>query len=1081
MALAEKIRPFTEQAMKIEVAPWIQDYVVDMEELYTELTLEKVHYRLQGEKTIVVDDYKKLFTKCLVKTLGNRDDDHQYWSGSSSFKPVSLVPENKNSNWDNYSGDDSHNNSGSDSCCLCIGSGKSKNKKKRSPKKASLKTQSTQSDDIGEKILAKGDPGMGKTTWCKKVAWDWAKGLFHTMSIVFFVFLKLVKPGATIENIIIEQNLYMKGLNISGNRIENIIKVFGNRCLLILDGLDEQALGINKDVLKIIRGEKKMNCNILVTSRPHSTKRIEKYFPVILRVEGFTYNKAEQFASKILSDKKSIKAVLNFNPQDFRNDVPIHKCPILLSFLCLLVRENAIDLSTTDMHVGEIYFRMVLCLYKKFTIRKGISFEISEFNRITMLIGKLAYDTLLSGNPLLRRSEVLTEVGPDAFDYGLLIGHEDAHRLIKDETADIYITFSHRSIQEFLGAFFFVWLADEGADFTSVNFTTAKIPIFLTDPLFLKFCLWFLNSNDKHKNLKNASKVYEYLTDECVNVMNYSHLETKHIARKYPALDISSALETNDQLRLNFCRDILAKCDKVSHITADSLDVCEWMLMTSNLKAVKVFECNETEVNLSYLQNEQKSVTSEKLSSSDVSAKLERLEVIDLSAPLRLHLDNPSKSLTEQCNAKSTTLHVECRHRYRENQFSSVEHFDFIDLSMDKSTTYELSKLVKKDLLKWVTHLSLSECVGIRGNFYIFFQSLLPQLKHLNLLKTNLDECDLKALCLACNGNKKTLPNLTSLCLSVPFDLGTQSVSDNLATLPWPRLKEFYLHTHETGFMDRDDFLYLTLNEEKLPNLSCIGIQHDMAVVPLRPISILHHVEHLLLYNSILPGDFQDTLMNFSTLELLSCAGVSKYLSIFLHQGTLSLKTLVLSNCSLDSSNLADLAQASTEGRLPHLKQLYLHKIDLTGSKLFRLFHGMSSWNKLITLDIRNNWGISTDNLTHFMTMVQTNGCLGSLQELGIDSYPSVDTVWPCLKSLYLSSCTTNELRNILDGVKRGCFPAFRAICVDNFERYDAVLLHDLLKRNIHCHKAEAPFYNPFTRVSCYCQRKSREEIDIHR
>ena len=27
--------------MKIEVAPWIRDYVVDMEELYTELKLDK--------------------------------------------------------------------------------------------------------------------------------------------------------------------------------------------------------------------------------------------------------------------------------------------------------------------------------------------------------------------------------------------------------------------------------------------------------------------------------------------------------------------------------------------------------------------------------------------------------------------------------------------------------------------------------------------------------------------------------------------------------------------------------------------------------------------------------------------------------------------------------------------------------------------------------------------------------------------------------------------------------------------------------------------------------------------------------
>ena len=40
--LAKDLRPHTAKRMKMEPAPWIKDYVVDMEELYTELTLEKL-------------------------------------------------------------------------------------------------------------------------------------------------------------------------------------------------------------------------------------------------------------------------------------------------------------------------------------------------------------------------------------------------------------------------------------------------------------------------------------------------------------------------------------------------------------------------------------------------------------------------------------------------------------------------------------------------------------------------------------------------------------------------------------------------------------------------------------------------------------------------------------------------------------------------------------------------------------------------------------------------------------------------------------------------------------------------------
>ena len=85
---------------------------------------------------------------------------------------------------------------------------------------------------------------------------------------------------------------------------------------------------------------------------------------------------------------------------------------------------------------------------------KNIEYEDTEFVKTVTKIGKLPFETLLSGKPLLRRNLVIKDVGLDAFDYGLLIGHED-FRLIPDETADIFVTFPHRSIQEFLGAFLF--------------------------------------------------------------------------------------------------------------------------------------------------------------------------------------------------------------------------------------------------------------------------------------------------------------------------------------------------------------------------------------------------------------------------------------------------------------------------------------------------------------------------------------------------------------------------------------------------------------------------------------------------
>ena len=49
--------------MKMEVAPWIKDYVVDTEELYTEVELEEIRSSSTGEEIVVIKDYKELFAK----------------------------------------------------------------------------------------------------------------------------------------------------------------------------------------------------------------------------------------------------------------------------------------------------------------------------------------------------------------------------------------------------------------------------------------------------------------------------------------------------------------------------------------------------------------------------------------------------------------------------------------------------------------------------------------------------------------------------------------------------------------------------------------------------------------------------------------------------------------------------------------------------------------------------------------------------------------------------------------------------------------------------------------------------------
>ena len=197
LRIADRLRPYTADAMKIEVAPWIRDYVVDMDDLYTDLTLEKVKNKPIGIEAQTLEDYKELFDDRTVKVTDEMFDELTYVQENILFRSVDSSSSSDTSEMEDEIFYD------------CLTTFESIENIKHEG--TCFKTQ----PDMSKKILIKGDPGMGKTTLCKKIAWDWANKIFTTFSMVFFVFLKLVKPSDAVENIIVQQNPFIRGLHIT--------------------------------------------------------------------------------------------------------------------------------------------------------------------------------------------------------------------------------------------------------------------------------------------------------------------------------------------------------------------------------------------------------------------------------------------------------------------------------------------------------------------------------------------------------------------------------------------------------------------------------------------------------------------------------------------------------------------------------------------------------------------------------------------------------------------------------------------------------------------------------------------------
>ena len=306
-------------------------------------------------------------------------------------------------------------------------------------------------------VLLKGDPGIGKSTYISRLAYDWAVGRFKLFSLVFFISLKIVNPGDPIENIIVSDNIYpsLADRKYNPKHIKDILQNKGNECLLILDGFDEMVK--NPNILKIVTGKQYRNCNLIVTTRPHEAEKVERFFTKIAIVEGFTEEVAKRYIKNLLKDKKQSTSVLRFTKNN--RSIGIHEMwryPVLLLFICIIVEDGELNLNDINVTLTEIYSKLHVCLYRRYIVKREKEFNFDALKKTLIRLGRLAWEGLQKGRSLYRRSEIEKEVGNDAFHYGFIIGYKD-RRILRDLTSDIYVCFLHRTVQEYLAAYYIAY------------------------------------------------------------------------------------------------------------------------------------------------------------------------------------------------------------------------------------------------------------------------------------------------------------------------------------------------------------------------------------------------------------------------------------------------------------------------------------------------------------------------------------------------------------------------------------------------------------------------------------------------
>ena len=151
-------------------------------------------------------------------------------------------------------------------------------------------------------VLIEGDPGMGKTTYCQKLAYDWATKQDEWdpsfPDIEVLLLLKCDEFQTSIWEAIDDQILPEEMEDQAKECFFKFIRENQSKVLLVFDGLDEVDPSNIKVLSSLIQGKERSGFYIVVTSRHEAGSKVRRYCDTLCEIEGFTKEDAKSFILK---------------------------------------------------------------------------------------------------------------------------------------------------------------------------------------------------------------------------------------------------------------------------------------------------------------------------------------------------------------------------------------------------------------------------------------------------------------------------------------------------------------------------------------------------------------------------------------------------------------------------------------------------------------------------------------------------------------------------------------------------------------------------------------------------------------
>ncbi|MFM7277267.1 MAG: NACHT domain-containing protein [Microcystis aeruginosa] len=318
-------------------------------------------------------------------------------------------------------------------------------------------------------LMVLGDPGIGKSTFLRKVGLEALKGnkgsYQHSLTPVLLE-LKNFKENEINIQALIEEEFKICGFPNVEKNISN--KLEKGELLILLDGLDEVPTANVNNVIEKIKDfvDRHYKNRFILSCRTAARTHLQRFTDI--EIVEFDDQQIQSFIEHWFSSELDRKNETAKNcwellqKEEYKSAKELAHTPLLLTFLCLVYDEN----QSFPTNRSRLYQDALRILLEKWSAEKrlpnrGLVYENLSIEQEEILLSEIAYQNFVADKLFLEKREIVKQIKDHLKQNLNAPQHLDGEKVLKtieieqgilvERARDVY-SFSHLTLQEYLTA-----------------------------------------------------------------------------------------------------------------------------------------------------------------------------------------------------------------------------------------------------------------------------------------------------------------------------------------------------------------------------------------------------------------------------------------------------------------------------------------------------------------------------------------------------------------------------------------------------------------------------------------------------